>query len=483
MLAAMRGGRCVIVEHPGQVGASRRRWLQAGAVAAAAAVLPPLAGLGQARGATGLPPVPALQPRERRLSNGLRLLTLADAEPLGHTVAVQLWYRVGGKDDPPGRSGFAHLFEHLMFKATRHMPAEQIDRLTEDVGGSNNAFTMADMTVFHSQVPANHLEPLLWAEAERMANLDVSQASLDSEREVVKEELRQRVLADPYGPLFHALPGLGYQHHPYRRPVIGELAELEAATLDEVRAFHERHYRPDNALLVVAGRFDAVQLDRWVDHYFGSIPAGRSPLPAPAAGEPRRERDSLHRLAAPRGAQPAAALLWQGPPAAHADGAALRIAAALLGQGETARLADRLSYRQRLAQSTGFELMLNAEAGLIVAHAIGADGARTSPEALAGALHREVQRLAQEPLPPRELAKARAQILVQALAARETAEGRALALGESLLLRGDALAADTELAAMQTLGAAEVQRAVQRWLLQAPRVSVLYEPRRPGVST
>jgi zinc protease len=342
---------------------------------------------------------------------------------------------------------------------------------------------MADMTVFHSQVPANHLEPLLWAEAERMANLDVSQASLDSEREVVKEELRQRVLADPYGPLFHALPGLGYQQHPYRRAVIGELAELEAATLDEVRAFHARHYRPDNAVLVVAGRFDASQLDRWVDHYFGSIPAGREPLSAVAASEPRLERDSVHRLSAPRGAQAAAALLWQGPPAAHADGAALRLAAALLGQGETARFADRLSYRQRLAQSTGFELMLNAEAGLIVAHAIGADGARSSPEALAGALYREIQRLAQEPLPPRELAKARAQLLVQALAARETAEGRALVLGESLLLRGDALAADAELAATQRMGAAEVQRAVQRWLLQVPRVGVLYEPRRTGAGT
>lgn len=143
---------------------------------------------GLAGGRDGPLPVPALQPRTRRLANGLQLLSLPMAETA--TVAVQLFYRVGGKDDPPGRSGFAHLFEHLMFKGTRHMAAEQFDRLTEDVGGSNNAFTAEDMTVYHSQVPAHHLEPLLWAEAERMAHLQVDQAGLDSERAVVKEEFR-----------------------------------------------------------------------------------------------------------------------------------------------------------------------------------------------------------------------------------------------------------------------------------------------------
>lgn len=419
--------------------------------------------------------LPALAPRESRLPNGLRLLSLPDAQPEASSVAVQLWYGVGGRHDPAGRSGFAHLFEHLMFKSTRHMAAEQFDRMTEDVGGSNNAFTTPDVTVFHSQVPANHLEPLLWAEAERMANLRVEPAELDSEREVVKEELRQRVLGDPYGPLFHAVPSLGYLRHPYRRPVIGELAELEAATLDEVRAFHARYYRPDNALLVVAGRFDPDALERSVAHFFGSIRAPAEALDAAVLAEPRYERDGLHRLPAPQAPQPAAALVWQGPPLAHADGAALRVAAALLAQGESARLNERLIYRQRLAQSTGFELQLNAEAGLIVAHAIAAGHARSSAEALAGALWRELQRVAEEPLAAEELARAKAQLLTQGLLARETAEGRALVLGESLLLRGDALAAERELAATQAIGVVELQRTLRRWLLQAPRQTLLYE--------
>jgi len=427
--------------------------------------------------------LPPLAPRQRRLANGLSVLSLPDSLPGGSSVSVQLWYRVGGKHDPQGRAGFAHLFEHLMFKSTRHMAAEQFDRVTEDVGGSNNAFTTPDVTVFHCQVPANHLEPVLWAEAERMANLNVDQANFDSEREVVKEELRQRVLGEPYGPLFHAIPGLGYQRHPYRRPVVGELAELEAATLDEVRAFHARHYRPDNALLIVSGRFDASRLDAAVDHFFGSIRAPAEPLPRLDISEPARERDTVHRIAALQAPQPAAALIWQGPSLAHGDGAALRVAATLLGLGESGRFNESLVYRRRLAQSTGFELMLNAEAGLIVAHAIATGQARVTAETLAGALQREVQRLALEPLLAEELAKAKAQLLTQGLQARETAEGRALLLGESLLLRGDAQAAERELAATQGVGVVELQRVLQQWLLKAPRQTVLYESRKAGVMT
>ena len=141
-----------------------------------------------------LPPV-ALS--ERRLGNGLRVVALP--EPSSPTVSVQVWYLVGSKDDPPGRSGFAHLFEHMMFKRTRHMANETFDRLTEDVGGRNNAFTAEDVTAYHSDVPANHMERLLWAEAERMSSLQVDQAAFESERAVVIEEYRERVLASPYG--------------------------------------------------------------------------------------------------------------------------------------------------------------------------------------------------------------------------------------------------------------------------------------------
>ena len=198
--------------------------------------------------------VPNIAYTERVLRNGLQVIAVPNAA--SPTVSVQVWYHVGAKDDPPGRSGFAHLFEHLMFKGTRVLRPEQLDRLTEDVGGANNAFTSDDVTVYQDIVPSNHLETLLWAEAERMANLAVVQASFESERSVVKEEYRERVLASPYGRFWRAAASLPYLTHPYRRPSIGSIEDLEAATLADVAAFHATHYRPDSATLVVAGDFE-----------------------------------------------------------------------------------------------------------------------------------------------------------------------------------------------------------------------------------
>src|SRR5436190_896418 len=246
--------------------------------------------------------VPALRYVSRTLPNGLRVYSVRD--PASSQVSVQVWYDVGSRDDPRGRSGFAHLFEHMMFKASRNLVPEQFDRLTEDVGGFNNASTNDDYTNYYEVVPANHLERLLWAEAERMGSLVVEQSYFASERDVVKEEYRSRVLAQPYGKMFYLyFPQISYDVLPYGRPGIGSIEDLDAATIDDVRAFHATYYRPDNAVLVVAGNFDQAELDRWVDRYFAPIarPApmsirsrgaaiSRSTPFSPAAGRPRMAR-------------------------------------------------------------------------------------------------------------------------------------------------------------------------------------------------
>src|SRR5690349_1244629 len=167
--------------------------------------------------------------RERKLGNGLQVLTVeTHSSP---TVSVQVWYHVGSREDPPGRSGFAHLFEHMMFKGTEYLRAEQFDRLTEDVGGANNASTGDDVTEYHEVVPSNYLETLLWAEAERMQHLKVDQPTFVSERAVVEEEYRQRVLASPYGRFFNGIAAVSYLEHPYTRPGIGRIEDLEASSL------------------------------------------------------------------------------------------------------------------------------------------------------------------------------------------------------------------------------------------------------------
>ncbi|MEJ6007099.1 pitrilysin family protein [Paucibacter sp. AS339] len=459
---------------PVRLAPARRRLLKAGV--GAGATLLAGAGWGAGPSSATFRPLSLHAPllslaalRTRVLDNGLELLTVPTE---GSTVSVQVWYRVGGKDDPAGRSGFAHLFEHMMFKRTRYMANEQFDRMTEDVGGSNNAFTADDMTAYHCVVPANHLEPILWAEAERMSNLTVDQANFDSERAVVKEEYRQTVLADPYGRLFNAVPGLGYQRHPYRRPVIGNIEELDAATLRDVSDFHANYYRPDNAVLIIAGAFDAKRLDAAVDRYFGSIRRPAAPIPRSQLVEPRRMRDESHTLAASSASMPAALLIWQGPKAGSVDASAWALAQALLAQGDSSRLFEALVFRDQLAQSVGFEAQLNAEAGLLVAHAIGAPGRKAA--ALVQPLAREVQRLAEEPIRPEELNKAKTQLLTAALIKRQTPQGLGELLGTAALLRGDAAAAQRELQELQQLTVSDVQRVMRRDVLQGARVNVMY---------
>ena len=220
--------------------------------------------------------VAPLQYKSRTLPNGLRVFALPDKSTAN--VAVHVWYDVGSKDDPVGRSGFAHLFEHIMFKATRNMPSETFDRLTEDVGGLNNASTNDDFTNYYEVVPANHLERVLWAEAERMGSLVIDQDTFNSERDVVKEEYRQRILASPYGRLFGLyVSQTSFMVHPYGRPGIGSIEDLDAATIDDVKAFHAAYYRPDNAVLVVSGNFDQAREVAVETRGLQRVPGGMPP--------------------------------------------------------------------------------------------------------------------------------------------------------------------------------------------------------------
>ena len=457
---------------PAPAGRTRRQCLLQGAallaLPAAASAAPPAAVRRLAPDVLG--PLPPLPLRERRLANGLQVVSLPTQG--GATVSVQVWYRVGGKDDPAGRSGFAHLFEHLMFKRTRHMAAEMFDRLTEDVGGQNNAFTAEDMTAYQSEVPSNHLERLLWAEAERLAHLQVDQDSFDSERKVVIEELRERVLADPYGRLFNALPQQAFERHPYQRPVVGSETDLNAATLDDVRRFHATYYRPDNALLIVVGDFEPAQLDGWVDRYFGPLVTPAVAIPRVSVVEPPRKRDLRVVLRAPNVPLPALALVWKGPPARHPDAAALAVASALLSSGESSRLNEALVYQSQAAQAAGFASELHADAGLLAAYAVAASG--QSLRKLEAALMAEITALARGPVRRAELDKVRTQLLTGALLSRQTPQGLADAIGRAVLVQGDARDVDRRTGRLQAVQAADVQRVLQRHVLQARRVTLDY---------
>lgn len=432
-----------------------------------------------ARAADAVPPIAY---KTRTLANGLKVLWSQDRTT--PNVSVQVWYQVGSKDDPDGRSGFAHLFEHMMFKATRNLPAESIDRMTEDVGGLNNASTYDDFTNYYEVVPANHLERLLWVESERMGSLVVDDAGFKSERDVVKEELRQRVLADPYGRLFSLmLPEATYARHPYRRPGIGSIEELDAATIDDVRAFHAARYRPDNAALIVVGAFDEAELQRWVDKYFGSLKRPAEPIARVSTVEPARTGPGVFNGYGPNVPLPATAITWLGPDARSPDAAALKVLDAVLSSGKSSRLYDSLVYDKQIAAQIFSSADLPADPGMFLVGAIMASG--HSVQEGETALLAEVARLQAQPPSDAELNEARNELVTGQLRERETVEGRGFALGYALMTTGDAATANSELSEIQAVTGAQVQAAARKYLAADRRMTIFYRPeseRPPGAA-
>jgi len=415
--------------------------------------------------------MPQMKFTDRTLANGLRVLSVADSS--SPTVAIQVWYHVGSKDDPPNRSGFAHLFEHIMFKSTKNMKSEMMDRLTEDVGGFNNAFTADDVTVYYEVVPSNYLETLIWAEADRLSGLNVDDANFKSERDVVKEEYRQSVLAPPYGRFFYLLQEKSFVEHPYKRPTIGSIQDLDAASLHDVQEFHATYYRPDNATLVVVGDFDAKQLDGWIDKYFGPIAKPDRPLPRVKVKEPAREKETRFTEYGSNDL-PAVGFTYLTPRQADPDSDALRVVDAILSSGESSRLYHSLVYTQQLAAEADANAETREDASLFVLLAVLSEGKK--PEDAEKSLLAEIKKLQDAPVSAAELDKAKNQIITDQLRQRETSNGKALALGEAAVLLGDPARVNTDLSRLQAVTAADVQRVMKKYFADQNRLVLYYLP-------
>jgi zinc protease len=415
--------------------------------------------------------MPQMKFSDRTLANGMRVLSVADSS--SPTVAIQVWYHVGSKDDPQNRSGFAHLFEHIMFKSTKNMKSEMMDRLTEDVVGFNNAFTDDDVTVYFEVVPSNYLETLLWAEADRLSGLNVDDPNFKSERDVVKEEFRQGVLAPPYGRFEYLLQQRSFAEHPYKRPGIGSIEDLDAASLKDVQDFHTTYYRPDNATLVVVGDFDQKQFDAWVDKYFAPIPKPNRPLPRVQVKEPDRKAEARFTEYG-RNDLPAVGLTYLAPRQADPDAAALYVADAILSAGESSRLYNALVYQQQLAAEVNSAFEAREDVSLFVLTAVLSEGKK--PEEAEKSLLAEIKKLQDAPVPAAELEKAKNQMITSQLRQRETSNGKALALGEAAVLLGDPARVNTDLARLQAVTAADVQRVMKKYFPDTNRMVLYYLP-------
>jgi len=402
------------------------------------------------------------------LQNGLEIYSIQDQS--SPTVAVQVWYHVGSKDDPNRRSGFAHLFEHMMFKGNERLTPETFEGLTENVGGENNAFTAPDVTVYHEVVPSNYLEPILWAEAERMSSLALNDANFNSERDVVKEEYRQRILANPYGEFSLAIDQKSFAAHPYKRPSIGNIAELDAAQLPEVKAFHSTFYRPDNATLIVVGDFKATDLETWTKKYFGPITRPAAKIPRVTAVEPPHKEDRHEVLPSAKAPLPAFALTYLAPSVRSEDEAALDLADEILSGGQSSRLYQSLVYEQQVAQRASFSADLREDLGLLTFRVTVASG-KSLPEA-EKSLNDQIEKILKNGVSGAELDKAKNRFLTGKLMERETNNGKASALGEAAVIYRDPNHINTDLAKYQAVTANQIKDVLNKYIAGKKKVLI-----------
>ena len=414
---------------------------------------------------------PKLQYETFKLPNGLTVVLSEDhSTPVVH---LQMWYHVGSKNEKPGRTGFAHLFEHLMFKGSKNVEAEAHTSMIGAVGGQSNAYTTEDETVFWETVPAQYLPLVLWLEADRMASLRIDGNTLSNEREVVKEERRMRVDNQPYGRLSEIIYEQSFTVHPYRFPTVGSLKDLEAASVEDVRDFYETFYVPENATAVLVGDFDVAQAKQLINQYLGRVPAAARPVPRDIPREPPSTRERRVTLETPW-PLPAVVVAYHVIHDGHADSYPLHIASKVLADGQSSRMYQKLVYDQQLAVAVDGSANLVEHPNLFYAIAIVQPGKK--PEDAVNALIGELDRLKTEPISDRDLQRTKNQFARDYILGRESNEQKATQLGHAVVIHGDVTTADGEFDIFQSMTTADVQRVARTYFTPANRVVLTLLP-------
>jgi predicted Zn-dependent peptidase len=423
-------------------------------------------------------PFPVVTFVDERLSNGLRLIVSEDH--LAPVVAVNLWYLVGSKHEEPGKTGFAHLFEHVMFQGSAHVGKFEHMNLVQAAGGTLNGSTWLDRTNYYETMPSHQLELALWLEADRMATLldALSQENLDNQRDVVKNEKRWSYDNRPYGSWVEKLFGLVFPDgHPYHHSTIGSMEDLDAASLDDVSAFFRRHYAPNNAVLSIVGDVDPALARRWVEKYFGAIPPNPSiPPPGDLSLPPRigaEVRETvLDRVPLPR-------IYWgfRAPALGDPRLDALDMAGQILAGGKGSRLHRRLVRESRLAQDIALTSLGFAASSVTVGWATARPGVDLGQ--LEAAFWTELERVTVEPVTDDELARARALIESDELGALQRVEERADRLSMYAGLLDDPDLINSMLPRYLAVEAHDIQAVCADVLRQDNRVVLTYVPAGP----
>jgi zinc protease len=405
--------------------------------------------------------VPRIQFEKLTLPNGLEVILHEDhSTPI---VVVNTWYKVGSGDEKPGRTGFAHLFEHVMFTGSGHVPYGVHDRLTEGVGGGNNGSTTNDRTNYYEIVPSNYLESALWLESDRMGFLldALDTTKLNAQRDIVKNERRESVDNQPYGRADEIISAATYPAtHPYSWPVIGSMTDLSAASEKDVKDFFRLYYAPNNATLTIAGDFDPVQAKRWIAKYFGDIPRGK-PITRPNV-KPVTLAEEKRLVLEDRVQVPRLYLSWPSVGATHDDDLALDVLGSVLSGRRTARLTKALVFDQQSAASVSAGQSTNENVGdfqIVITPRPG-----HSLEELRLATDSIIERLKREGPTADEVQRAKAGIELGFVRNLESNLGKAEQLADGLVMHGDAGYFRTDYRRAQAVSPADVKRVANTYL-------------------
>ena len=425
--------------------------------------------------------VPQIKFTDYRLANGLRVVLSVDHS--APVVAVAVVYDVGSRNEHEGRTGFAHLFEHMMFQGSQNVGKGEHMLLIQDNGGTMNGTTNSDRTNYFETVPANQLDLALFLEADRMRALDVSQANLDNQRAVVQEEKRQSYDNQPYSAMGETLDSLLYTSFAYRHTTIGSMADLNAATLDDVRSFFKTYYAPNNACIAVVGDFNEGEAKRKVEKYFGAIPRQPTPPPvdvaeAPLNGEKRKTlTDKLARL-------PRYEAAYKTVPGNHPDFEALSVLGTILSGGRTSRLYNAIVDKR---------IALNCQAGQSSSCGVGdfSFNASLPPtgsvKTLEAAIETEIARIQKDGVTEAEIARAKTQARARMIVGfgggrggggggLQSVLGRANSLAQNAVFWNDPGRMNTQLQRIQAVTAADIQRVASKYLVKDNRVVVIAYP-------
>jgi zinc protease len=414
---------------------------------------------------------PKLQYDISTLPNGLTLVLSEDhSTPIVH---VQIWYHVGSKNERKGRTGFAHLFEHMMFKGSKNVSPEEHTSALSGIGGQSNAYTTEDETVFWETLPAQYLPLALWLEADRMATLRIDKDTFVNEREVVKEERRMRVENQPYGRLNEIIYDQAFTAHPYKHPTIGSMEDLEAASIDDVRDFYRTYYVPENATVVIVGDFDPAQAKQIVNQYLGRVPKAERPVPREIPQEPPQTQERRITVDAPW-PLPAVVVAHHVTRDGNPDSYPLHIASKVLSDGQSSRIYQKLVYEKQLAVAAFGSANLIEDPNLFYAVAIVQPG--HTPQEAAQALIEELDRLKSEPITEHELQRTKNQFARDYIIGRESNQQKAQHLAHAVVIHHDIGTADGEFDIFQNITAADVQRVARTYFKAENRLVLTVMP-------